>query len=409
MKSEKITFENSDGYTLSASLELPIDRNPHNFCIFAHCFTCSKNLRAVRNIADGLTNKGFGVLRFDFTGLGNSEGDFPSTNFSSQVSDLRSAYKYIESEFKAPSLMVGHSLGGTAVLMAASQFPLLKAVATIGSPAEPAHVQNLIRGDLDQITQSGQAEVSIGGRSFTIKKQFLDDLEKNSLQNRLKDLDKAILVLHSPQDKIVGIKEAEKIYTAAVHPKSFIGLDGADHLLTNDQDALYVGEVIAAWAYRYLDHPQKIELKTDKQTLVRLGEKEDKFTTQVQMGKHHLVADEPTSAGGYDYGPSPYDLLTASLGTCTAMTLRMYADRKGIQLEEVRVHLQHEKVHATDANAESQNGGNKIDRISRILELDGDLTEKQRQRMLEIADKCPVHKTLTRSVSIESKLMDTEK
>ncbi len=402
MKSKKISFKNRDGVTLSARLEMPVTHKPQHFAIFAHCFTCSKDLRAVRNIADGLTNKGFGLLRFDFTGLGQSEGDFSETNFSSQVSDLLSACSYMKENHKPPVLMIGHSLGGTAALIAASELPDLRAVATIGSPADPLHVKHLIESDIDEIKSEGKAKVTIAGRSFTIKSQFLEDLEKNSIKNRLKKLKKSLLILHSPQDRIVSIGEAEKIYTAAMHPKSFVSLDGADHLLSREEDGLYTGELIASWAKRYLDHKSDPVAESTEGTWVRLGDEEDKFTTQIQMGKHSLMADEPRSAGGYDYGPSPYDLLNASLGSCTAMTLRMYANHKKWDLKEVRIHLQHEKKHVSDAENTDKN--EKLDHITRTIELDGDLDDKQKKRMLEIADKCPVHKSLTQTIVIESRL-----
>jgi uncharacterized OsmC-like protein/esterase/lipase len=403
MKTERIKFTNADGIQLSAKLEWPLDRRPHNFAVFAHCFTCNMNLKAVRNIADSLTSAGFAVLRFDFTGLGSSEGEFGDTNFSSQVSDINHASKWLEENYEAPTLLVGHSLGGTAALMAGTQLEAVRVMVSIGSPAEPAHVKHLLKDGMEEIKKKGEAKVSIGGRGFKVKEQFLKDLEEHSLENKLSKARKALLVMHSPQDKVVGIAEAEKIYKAAFHPKSFVSLNGADHLLTKLEDGHYAGKIIATWAERYVEKPEENELKTDKQTIVRIGDKDGKYTTQVKMGKHHLLADEPDSVGGYDLGPSPYDLLTASLGACTAMTLRMYADHKGIDLKEVKVHLQHDKRHAEDAHSEKSKGG-KVDHIKRIIEIDGDLTDAQRQRMLEIADRCPVHKTLSKKVVIESEL-----
>lgn len=403
MKTKRIQFTNKDGHTISAKLELPLDQRPHNYAIFAHCFTCTMNLKAIRNIADSMTSQGFGILRFDFTGLGESEGDFADTNFSSQVSDLLDANNYLKDNYREATVIIGHSLGGTAALMAASKMETIKAIVTIGSPAEPRHVTKLIQSNIEEIKKEGKARVSIGGRPFTIKEQFLNDLENQALEKVVGRIKKPLLILHSPQDMVVGIAEAEKIYRYAFHPKSFVSLDGADHLMSNGKDALFAGKVIASWADRYVDHPGSAELETDQQTLVRIGEKVDKFTTQIKMGKHHLIADEPTSAGGNDYGPSPYDLLTASLGACTAMTLRMYADHKGIELDEVLVHLQHEKIHSEDADLNKRRSS-KVDHIERTIELEGNLTEKQRQRMIEIADRCPVHKTLSQSLKISTQL-----
>lgn len=402
MKTSKVSFKNPQGEQLMARLEMPVDSHPHNYAIFAHCFTCNKNLSAVQNIARALTQSGFAVLRFDFTGLGESEGDFADTNFSSNVGDLVAAANFLEENHKAPTLLIGHSLGGAAVLMARQHIPSVKAVATIGAPYSPAHVSHLFKSKKEEIEAEGKAKVSIAGRSFTIKKQLIDDLESLSSFSPIRELDAALLVMHSPTDEVVEIDNATQIYKAAQHPRSFISLDGADHLLSAKQDSLYVGEVIATWAKRYLPIPKADPLQSKEQAVVRLSGKG--FTTEVKTGNHFFIADEPTSVeGGNDFGPSPYDLLISALGACTAMTIRMYANLKKWDVEEVRVHLSHEKVHSQDAG-DNEGKKNKIDRISRIVEVDGNLDEKQRERLLSIANKCPVHRTLHNEVLIETSL-----
>jgi len=403
MSIQRLTFQNSSGQKLSARLSLPINQAPKAYTLFAHCFTCNKHLTAIHTISKALNRNGFGVLRFDFTGLGESEGDFADTNFSSNVQDLIAAADYMQNELQAPCLLIGHSLGGAAVIFADKEIASVQAVITIGAPSSPQHVQHLLQGDIDQIEQKGVAKVSIGGRTFTIKKQFLEDLEEKNMQSTIKELKKPLLLLHSPHDKTVGVENAAEIYQAAMHPKSFVSLDGADHLLRNKKDADYVGEIIASWASRYIKIPKKEKLRTHKDVVVQIGK--DKYTTEILAGQHAIVADEPESLGGKDYGPSPYDLLMASLGACTAMTLRMYADRKKWDLEEVRVHLSHQKVHTEDCqDCESKN--QKIDKIERHLELKGKLDEKQRKRLLQIANKCPVHRTLHNPIEVHTDLID---
>jgi uncharacterized OsmC-like protein/pimeloyl-ACP methyl ester carboxylesterase len=396
MKSALVTFPNADGHTLAGQLEMPVDRKPHAFALFAHCFTCTRNLMAIRNISRALSLMGIAVLRFDFTGLGQSEGDFAQTGFSSDVSDLLSAANFLKREYQAPVLAIGHSLGGTAVLMAAGSLPSVKAIATIGAPCDPAHVKHLLRNDLATIEKEGEAMVDIGGRPFPITKHFLEDLNAFDPEPAIRQLGKALLVLHSPQDNIVGIENAAAVYQAARHPKSFVSLDGADHLLSNPQDSLYTGEIIASWVKRYISFPQPEPILSDKRVAVRTGP--DSLTTEVKAGNHSLLADEPAEVGGSDLGPTPYDLLTASLGACTAMTLRLYADRKKWPLTNVLVHLRHEKIHAVDSEQPEREA--LLDHIWREVELEGDLTEEQRVRLLEIAEKCPVHKTLHAKVKI---------
>ncbi|GAA4467975.1 bifunctional alpha/beta hydrolase/OsmC family protein [Nibrella saemangeumensis] len=405
MKSIKVSFQNKDGHVLSGLLELPIDGRPHAFALFAHCFTCTKNFTAIRNISRALSLNGIAVFRFDFTGLGESEGEFGDTTFSSNIADLLSAAEHLETHYQAPALAIGHSLGGTAVLMAASSLPSVKAVVTIGSPCDPDHVKHLLKGDLTQIEKEGKAEVSIGGRTFTVQKQFLDDLSRFEPATDIHALRRALLVLHSPQDRTVSIDNAAAIYQAARHPKSFISLDGADHLMTKPEDSLYGGEMIASWVKRYIDIPQAEPLTSHKRVAVRIGP--DSLTTEVKAGNHSLLADEPKAIpGGHDLGPTPYDLVTAGLGACTAMTLRMYADRKQWPLKNVIVHLQHDKIHAQDSEHTEKKP--MLDQISREIEVEGDLTDEQRNRLLEIAEKCPVHRTLHSSVQIVSTLLELE-
>ncbi|MDX2302505.1 MAG: bifunctional alpha/beta hydrolase/OsmC family protein [Microscillaceae bacterium] len=404
MQSLKLNFKNSQGEALSARLELPIDSHPHNYAVFAHCFTCNKNLHAVRSISKALTKNGIAVLSFDFTGLGESEGDFADTNFSSNVQDLVEAARFLEQSYQSPSLLIGHSLGGAAVLAAKQFLPGIKAIATVGAPYDPAHVSHLIE-DTSEIESKGIAHVKIGGRGFTLKKQFLDDLKEISTGETIRNLGAALLVMHSPQDETVEIDNATQIYKAAQHPRSFISLDGANHLLSDRKDSLYVGDMIATWAQHYLEIPEEEDLSTSEQVVTRTGKKG--YTTEIKAGRHRLTGDEPVAVGGHDFGPNPYDFLNIALGTCTGMTLRMYADRKGWPLKEVKVHLKHHKIHAQDCN-DCENKEGKIDHIERIIELEGELDESQLQRLLEIADKCPVHRTLHSEVKVKTELRREE-
>jgi len=404
MKIQKVTFLNNEGQQLSGRLELPVNQQPHNFVIFAHCFTCNKNLLAVKNISRTLTSNGFGVLRFDFTGLGKSDGDFSDTNFSGNVEDLISAATYLEMNYRSPTLIVGHSLGGAAVIFAASQINSIKAVATVAAPSNPKHVQHLLHSSLEEIQSSGKAVVNLGGRNFTIKKQFIDDLETNGLYQATKNLRKPLLVMHSPQDATVSIKNAEEIYKAAHHPKSFVSLDGADHLLSNKADSIYVGNVIAGWAKRYVELPEIEQLKTSHQVVASLDD-DDGFTTQMKVGNHYMVADEPTNYGGNDFGPSPYELVSAGLSACTAMTIQMYAKRKGWKIDNVEVYTSYGKTHAIDCENCDEDSA-KIDTFNREIKLESDLDEKQIKRVLQIADKCPVHRTLHSEIQIVTNLIN---
>lgn len=404
MHSQTIKFSNSEGTELSGKLEMPVDGKPSYYAIFAHCFTCSKDLKAVRNITLALAQKGFGVLRFDFTGLGQSAGDFADTNFTSNVNDIASAAAYLEEHFEAPSLLIGHSFGGTAVLMAGSQLDSVKAIATVGAPCEPEHVLHLLKEDIHKIREEGKATVKLAGRNFDIKSQFVEDLENQGMTKILKEMrGKALLVMHSPQDDTVEVQNARNIYESAHHPKSFISLDGADHLLTKSEDSVYVGNIVAGWVQRYLPPVEREKLSSDAQVLAKLDE--GPFLTEILAGNHHLIADEPKNIGGSDLGPSPYELLTSGLGACTAMTIKMYVDRKGWPLEEVKVHLNYDNNYVEDCmNCETED--RKIGRFERVVEVKGDLDEKQKARILAIANKCPVHKTLEQGVTIDTRLAD---
>lgn len=402
MRAQRVTFKNDQGVELVGKLELPLDKKPAQFALFAHCFTCSKDLKAVQHITLALSQKGFGVLRFDFTGLGQSEGEFSETNFTTNVNDISAAAKYLEEHYAAPSLLVGHSLGGTAVLLSGTTMDSVKAVATIGAPYAPEHVLKLIKSDIQEIREKGEAEVQIAGRAFKIKSQFIEDLEHQGLEKLLGEArGKALLVLHAPQDTTVGIENAKEIYNAAHHPKSFISLDGADHLLSTKEDSLYVGDVIACWVQRYLDTSAQPEAQSEHQVMARIDE--GPFLTEIVAGHHHLLADEPMDVGGEDLGPSPYELLSAGLGACTAMTLKMYASRKEMNISEIKVHLNFDNDYLEDCE-HCETEDRKIGRFERIIEIVGEVDEKQEKRLLQIANKCPVHKTLEQGVSVKTEL-----
>lgn len=399
---EKITFTNHEGLQLSGRLELPDDQPPHTFAIFAHCFTCNKNLTAVRNISRALVKEGFAVFRFDFTGLGESEGDFADTSFSSNVEDLAAAFEHLSEKYEAPKMLIGHSLGGAAVVFAAHRLPDIKAIVTIGAPADPEHVTHLFDDALEVIEEEGKAKVNIGGRPFTIKKKFIDDLKDRGAHQVAKELRRPILIMHSPQDTTVGVENAKLLYQHAHHPKSFVSLDGADHLLTQKEDSLYAGDVIAAWVKRYIEIPEATGPKTRHQVAASTGQ--EAFTTHITAGQHHLIADEPLEVGGHEYGPSPYGYLTAGLAACTSMTLQMYAKRKNWDLQHAVVHIDHAKDYWADCE-NMEDPKSKIDHFVREIELIGNLDDDQRKRLLEIADRCPVHKTLHSEV----KVVTTEK
>ena len=396
----KFTFTGANGDQLAALLETP-DQHPIATAVFAHCFTCGKDIAAASRIARALVTRGYAVMRFDFTGLGNSDGDFANTNFSSNVSDLIAATHHLRDEGLPASLLIGHSLGGTAVLAAAHEVPECKGVVTIGSPGDAQHVAAQFSCDIDTIEQQGQADVTLAGRTFTIKKQFLDDINQTSVSH-LSKLKAALLVMHSPVDSTVSINEAERIYKAAHHPKSFFSLDDADHLLTRAADAEYVADVIAAWAMRLVGSPDAPIRPKVAAGEVSISERDRKFMLDVFSDSHQWIADEPTRVGGHNAGPDPYEHLLASVGTCTSMTLRMYASRKQWPLENAEVRLRHSREHADDCQ-ECEDKPKQLDVIDRDITLHGDLSDEQYDRLMAIADRCPVHRTLTGTLAIRTR------
>jgi putative redox protein len=403
-------FQNSQGESLSGLLEMP-SGGIKSYALFAHCFTCSKDNPAAARIALALADRGIAVLRFDFTGLGNSQGDFSNTNFSSNLQDLLAAARYLEQHYAAPALLIGHSLGGAAVLAVAQDLPSVKAVITIGAPATAAHVKHLFADSYQQLQNQESVQVELAGRSFKIRRQFIDDLEQYNSVAHIGALRKALLILHSPLDEIVSIDEAGRIFSAAKHPKSFVSLDHADHLLSNPHDSHYVAEVLSAWASRYLITGQ-IPVKTDgalrpavEPGSVIVRESDKKFTREILTPNHRLISDEPIALGGADLGFNPYELLLAALGSCTSMTLRMYANHKKIDLQDIVVELHHSRIHAEDCG-DCEKQKTQIDVITRKIQLSGNLSEQQRTRLLEIANQCPVHKTLQSKIQIETRLVD---
>ena len=400
MPAEKFDFFNARGQRLAGLLDRP-PGEARATALFAHCFTCGKDLSGARRIAKGLTGLGIAVLRFDFTGLGASEGEFSDTTFSSNVADLVAAADELRKVKQAPAILIGHSLGGAAVLAAAAQVEESRAVVTIGAPSDAAHVTGLFKSGRPDTDARGDIEVSIGGRPFRIGRGFLADVAEQELGRHIAALRKALLIFHSPTDEIVGIENASRIFTAARHPKSFVSLAGADHLLSRQSDAAYVANVIAAWAERYLDMAPAAG-QTEEAGLVTVRETgEGHLQQEVTAGTHRILADEPVAAGGGDSGPNPYDFLLAALGACTSMTLRLYAEHKQLPLDRVTVRLRHGRIYAADCETcETKEG--KIDQIERAITLEGTLDVSQRARLLEIADKCPVHRTLTSEVVIKT-------
>ena len=405
MPSERFQFEGVGGHQLAAALDLPT-QDPLGYALFAHCFTCSKDLLAAKRIATALAAKGIAVLRFDFTGLGSSEGDFANTTFSSNIGDLVRAAEHLRKTRKAPAILIGHSLGGAAVLAAAAQIPEAKAVVTIAAPSAPAHVIGLFKDEIEDIRAHGEVEVSLAGRPFRIKREFLDDIAEHDLMAHIGKLRRALLVMHAPTDDIVGIDNATRIFMSARHPKSFVSLAGANHLLSEKRDAAYVADVIAAWVSCYIEAPAEMQGADPAPRQVVVQEtRASKFQQTVAIGPHRLLADEPVAAGGEDAGPGPYDFLLAALGTCKSMTMRLYADRKALPLERATVTLSHSKIHAEDCAAcETKEG--LLDQIDVAIGLEGALDAEQRKKILEIADKCPVHRTLTSEIRIVTRPAD---
>lgn len=405
MNTLRIEIENKKGLKLQAYLELPANQKPNEFAIFAHCFSCNSNFNAVKNISRALSNHGFGVLRFDFTGLGKSEGEFAESHFSANVEDLLDVNTFLEKNYKAASLLVGHSLGGAAAIVAASKLKSIKAVATVGAPATVNHVTHLFSHAIEDVAKKGEVEVKIGGRPFKINKDFVADFSKTDLPKITKELRKPILVMHAPFDSIVGIENAHKIYHNAMHPKSFISLDDADHLLSKPSDSIYVGNLIGTWADKYFPLEDNKMISTEGEQLVgHLNILEDNFTTSIQTKKHSFIADEPANIGGDDFGPSPYDFLSAALASCTVMTLKIYAERKKWDLQEVFVYITYSKKHSDDLDIHIEKPA-RFDHLHKKLKFIGNLDNKQKERLKEIASKCPVHKTLISKTIIETELI----
>lgn len=404
MPTERFQFPGATGHQLAAAFDLP-DGEVRAYALFAHCFTCGKDVLAARRISAALAAKGIAVLRFDFTGLGSSEGDFANSTFSSNVGDLVQAANHMRMLGKAPTLLIGHSLGGAAILAAAENIPEAKAVVTIAAPSDPAHVTDMFAEHVDAVRDKGEVEVRLAGRPFTIKREFLDDVAEQKLTHQIAHLHRALLVMHAPTDDTVGIDNATHIFVAAKHPKSFVSLAGADHLLTNKHDAVYVADVIAAWATRYLaavNEAAVANLPDEPRKVVVSETRAGKFQQSIMVGPHRLIADEPVAAGGEDTGPGPYDLLLSALGACTAMTMRLYADRKALPMDHVSVTLNHKKIYARDCE-ECETKDGMLDQIERIITIYGALDSEQRTKLMEIADKCPVHRTLTSEIRIVTK------
>ncbi len=404
MDEKRITFPGHGGHMLAARLDQP-EGPTLATAMFAHCFTCSKDIAAARRISQRLARMGIAVFRFDFTGLGHSEGEFANAGFSGNVADLLAAAAWLKGRGQAPALLIGHSLGGAAVLRAAPDIDSVRAVATIGAPFDPAHVIHNFGPAIEEIRERGQAQVTLGGRSFTITRGFLDDVDKARLGPALGRMKAALLVMHAPRDMVVGIENAAEIFKAAHHPKSFVTLDGADHLISRPEDAEYVADVISTWAQRYLELRNPVPPPGAPEGVVRVREADPEgFLQDVNVGpRHHVLADEPVAYGGTDQGLSPYQFLSAGLGSCTSMTIRMYARRKKWPLEHVEVDVTHDKVHAQDCET-CDGSRNKIDLFRRVIRLRGPLDDAQRQRLLEIADRCPVHRTLHSEIRVETRL-----
>ncbi len=400
----RASFPGSLGASLAARLDLPAGP-VRAYALFAHCFTCTKDILAARRIAAGLARQGVAVLRFDFTGLGHSDGEFASTSFSCNVDDLVLAADWLRDTYAAPALLIGHSIGGAAVLAAAHRIPEATAVVTIGAPADVAHVLERFGMSLDEIRDKGEASVALAGRNFTVRRSFVEDAESHRLAELVAHLKKALLVLHAPLDSEVGIDNATRIFVAAKHPKSFVSLDDADHLLTRPADAGYAADVIAAWAARYIPAPAATE--SDHEAVLVRETGQGKFQSVVVAGRHRLLADEPRAVGGDDTGPSPYDYLSIALGACTAMTLRMYAAHKKLALGRVSVAVSHGKVpveHCTDCGEAAEGRAGKIDRFERVISVEGEIDPALSDKLVEIAGKCPVHRTLEATAAVVTRI-----
>ena len=406
MKKTQLPIKNKNGESLAAQLITPVNGKITSIAIFAHCFTCSSSLAVVRNISSELTSHGISVLNFDFTGLGHSDGDFSETTFSNNVSDIVAVNEFLSENYIAPTLLIGHSLGGAAVIIAANLLSNIQAVVAIAAPSYVKHITSHFQGLDDTINEKGEAVLSIGGRPFKIKKQFLDDLEAHNLEAEVKLLHRPLLLMHSPQDSIVGIENAAALYHKAHHPKSFISLDGADHLITNKKDAFYVAEVISSWVKRYVEIKKAGDevRDTEGEQVLVYHETVVPFTNHIYTKTHHIYGDEPVEAGGDGLGLSPYELLNAAIGSCTVLTLKLYAQRKQWDLKEVFVYLSYSKKHSAELKLDIEEMG-QLDHIFKKIKLIGNLSEEQREKLKEIASKCPVHKTVANKVYFETKLI----
>lgn len=394
MKTTKLKIESSNGKVLNAYIDFPNSQKPKQFAVIAHCFTCNSQYNAVRSIVQGLNQNGIAVARFDFTGLGQSEGEFSDSHFEANVEDFIAVYKYVSEHYQAPQLLIGHSLGGAAAIVAASQLDTVKAVATIGTPSNIIHTTKHFAEQVKDLKKGEKAEVTIGGRTFNISQEFVEGFKKHNLPEITKNLRKPILIMHAPFDQIVDISNANELFHNAIHPKSFVSLDGADHLLSNRTDSIYVGEVIGTWAKRYIDLTAKVEMNPDNHQVVgHLNLKEDNFTTSISSVDHGLIADEPIAVGGDNLGMAPYELVCSGLAACTVMTIKLYAERKDWDISEVFCYVSHSKEKVEEEY---------VDVFSKSLQFVGNLDEKQQERLRQIAGKCPVHKTLEREVRIET-------
>lgn len=405
MTVKTIRFEGSLGHELSGVLETPIGR-PRTCALFAHCFSCSKDLKAAYWISKELVERDIAVLRFDFTGIGASGGSFSKTTFTSNIGDLVQAAEAMREHVGAPTLLIGHSLGGAAVIKAAERIDEARAVATIGAPSETRYLAQTLLEQAPEVQEKGEAVLTLGGRKLRLGRELVDDLSQDHMSEAVRELGRALLILHSPGDETVGIEHARRMFESAQHPKSYVSLDGADHLLSRESDARYAAEVIASWATRYVrdeatDESRDAPAPREEGEVVTSGPGVG-FVTRVRAGRHKLMADEPVRVGGTDSGPTPYDYLLAGLGTCTNMTIRMYARKKNWPLEGVDVRLTHERVHAEDC-AECETKEGRVHQVTKQVSVHGSaLTDEQRRRLVEIGDRCPVHRTLKSEIRIVS-------
>jgi uncharacterized OsmC-like protein/pimeloyl-ACP methyl ester carboxylesterase len=405
-----VRFTGADGTPRSGRLHLPAGR-PRAWALFAHCFACVEDLRPALRIAECIAERGIGVLRFDFTGLGaGDEEDAQDAAPACNVDDLVAAADFLADNQEAPQVLVGHSLGGAAAIAAAHRLQVrsgaVRAVATLGAPAGSAHIARLLRAEREEVEQVGEGEVELEGKPFWIKAELLRDLERPSLVDTLPAMRTAFLFCHAPRDAVVPVEHARLLFDAAKHPKSFLSLDESDHLLSRPDDAAYAGTVIGAWASRYVQPSAQAdaEERVENQVVVRGGA--EGLAQDIRAGHHRLRADEPVAYGGQDTGPGPYDLLLAALGSCSAMTVKLYAARKGWPVEAVTVTLDHERRHVDDCRECEDEPPRKLDHIDKGVTIEGELSTDQLDRLVEISDRCPVHRTLQSEIRIATRRLD---